>query len=131
MDRGAAIRPTRHTHRLQGGLAVISGRARLWRAPASHRGALCTSRPEGGDIKIHTSHIHPQGSPGLDPRVPAAGLPQPTGQCCHLPGFHAAQPHCAISNKLSRSAEPRSEARLSIFTTTSNNRTVQAQDTNK
>ena len=32
-------------------------------------------------------------------------LPQPTGQCCHLPGFHTAQPHCALTTKPSRSAE--------------------------
>jgi len=58
-------------------------------------------------------------------------LPQPTGQCCHLPGFHTAQPHCALSTELSRSAESQSEARLSILTTMCKKRTVQAQDKNK
>jgi cleavage and polyadenylation specificity factor subunit 1 len=37
MDRGTATGPTRHTHRLQGGLAVIRGGAWIRRAPAGPR----------------------------------------------------------------------------------------------
>jgi len=40
-------------------------------------------------------------------------------------------PHRALSTELSRSKEPRSEPRLSILKTISNNRTVQAQNKNK
>ena len=36
--------------------------------------------------------------------------PQPTGPCCHLPGFHTAQPHCALTT--GRSSMQCSGARL-------------------
>jgi len=33
-------------------------------------------------------------------------LPQRTGLCCHLPGFHAAQPHCALTAELTQRSAP-------------------------
>ena len=90
MIRGLATIP-RYTHSLQRGLAVIRNTARLWRAPAGSRCAFCTGIPEGRGTSSYSSsantgpaapnpggmpcipgHIHPQGSPGFNPRIPAA-----------------------------------------------------------
>jgi len=89
VDHGHSTGTTRHTHRLQVGLAVIYGRARLRPAPSGAQCAPCTSRPEGRGIHLHTAtppqhgpaatnpsstrcipgHIHSQGSPEIDPLV--------------------------------------------------------------
>lgn len=95
MDRGSAVIPPRHMHRLQGEPAVVRSRASRWRAPAGPQRACGTSSPERRAISLHTAappphglaatnpgsalfvpcHNHPQRPQGFDPRISAGGTP--------------------------------------------------------
>jgi hypothetical protein len=80
MGRGSAASPPQHTHRLHGGPAVIRSRPRLLRvhaellvpaAPWFEASLFIAKNPSS--TRFIPDHIRPQGSPGIDPRVPMAG----------------------------------------------------------